>query len=166
VKKKQKGKREVMSDTKMHNTIDEMIAKSGRCIIATNDGDWEFAYTIGNQAKQLPELLVIGPPDREAHALLNALSNTMLANGKGFENGEQILVRPEGPAVEVWDCGDKARNEYTVQAGVHYKSESYRIQQVVIADPLGQYPDSERCMQPWGAIPLMYREITPKKTLH
>src|SRR5262249_28391186 len=72
--------------------IAQNIAKHKRHIVSVfprceEDGPG-FAYTIGNQERALPELLIIGFWGNPIAGLLNELSNKMIERGRSFEGGE------------------------------------------------------------------------------
>jgi hypothetical protein len=128
------------------NHMANMIAKSKRVTLAINGTRKEpsFFYTIGNQEKQLPELLVIGNFKADAMSwLLNELSNKMLA-GETMLDGELIGVGGEYPIL-IYKASNEAKEKYTFQAGQFYGNEDYDVMQVVLPDTKGCYPPDPKC---------------------
>jgi hypothetical protein len=112
-----------------------------------------FAYTIGNQEKGLPELLLIGNFDAGMMAtILDKLSDQLLLQGKPFDNGSLISLGGK-QNVAVWDTTYDALR-YTCQAGQFYGNEDYKVQQVVIPDRKGRYPEDPLCHKNWK-VPVM-----------
>ena len=107
-----------------------------------------FAYTIGNQERNLPELLLIGNFDGGmVAAVLDKLSDKLLEQGKPFDNGELVSLGGKDN-VAVWDATYDALR-YTYQAGQFYGNEDYKVQQVVIPDRKGRYPEDPLCHKNW-----------------
>jgi hypothetical protein len=127
------------------------INRTGRTVICVGD-DIPFAYTIGNQLVDLPELLVIGTIDGR---MLNPLSTIMIGNGRGFHHDEVVSI---GGAlgVKIIDADiRKAQEKYTIQAG--RLGRDYRVQQVLIPDRVGRFPDDPRCEPPYSTVPILWR---------
>jgi len=128
------------------------IRRFGRsvvCVFPTVDGpdsDLPFSYTIGNQAKGLPELLVIGSG---RGTYLNEMSERMIKRGCAFDHGEIIDTGPgkggEKYRVKIINASDAVREHYTIQAGVFYETHNYRVQQVGLSDLQGHFPGEEGC---------------------
>src|SRR5580765_882201 len=80
-----------------HKQLFEHMAKTigerKRVVLAIAGSKKEpgFSYTVGNQEKQLPELLIIGnfKPD-DMCLLLNKLSDAMLEAGEAAKDGSEI----------------------------------------------------------------------------
>lgn len=58
-------------------------------MFACEQSDFSFSYTIGNQLKGLPELLVIGSCEA---SYLNDYSRLMIARGAPFDDGEVVAL--------------------------------------------------------------------------
>lgn len=136
--------------------IANMIKEHKRMIIGVPHTKKEigFYYTIGNQEKRLPELLLLGNFNGEDAALvLNALSEKMIDEKRVFENGEEVSLGG-AKGVLVWDAKPTARDTHTVQAGQFYNDEDYTVQQIVVADPNGRWPNDPLCNKKWR-VPLL-----------
>ena len=135
----------------LYSHIANVIAKHKRIVMAIpgNKKNPSFFYTIGNQEKNIPELLLLGnfEPD-SITAALNALSDLLVERGKPFDEGELINLGGEH-SVAVWNTQPKVHHEYTVQAGQFYGNEDYEVQQVVIPDKNGRWPDNPLCHKNW-----------------
>lgn len=119
------------------------IERGGRHILGIPDGEpAPFAYTIGNELKGLPELLIIGV-SRKA-GLLNVLSDMMIERGTRFAEGEIVSLGGKYP-VKIINANATAQAEYTIQAGVFYGYDNYSVQQVLVSDPHGHFPDDPQC---------------------
>ena len=110
-----------------------------------------FAYTIGNWLAKLPELLVIGTTDG---GFLNNLSQKLIARGAAFDNGEIVSLGGKFP-VKIITADERAQRDYTIQAGQYLGTEDYLVQQVLISDRDGRFPDQPECQPPYSAIPVL-----------
>lgn len=105
-----------------------------------------FGYTIGNQEKQLPELLLIANiPGDMFHLVLDTMSEFMVLNKRRFTDSERHTLGSGHPMMVINARDPKVKLEYTSQAGQFYDNEDYDVQQVLIPDVLGMLPDDERC---------------------
>ena len=142
------------------------IAKNKRQIISVSHTKKEpgFAYTVGNQEKQLPELLLIGTFDTESVCLiLHQLSEKMLETKQPFL--DDSLVNLGGTlSVKIHDAIDTAHSKYTVQAGQFYCNEDYQVQQVVVPDQNGRWPDDPQCHKNFRVPLLRDSSNADKKT--
>ena len=68
----------------------------------------------------------------------------MLEAGKRYGNGQRINLGGEHD-LQVWDTTPVAKIQYTRQATEFFQSSDYLVQQVVMPDPKGRYPDDKRC---------------------
>ena len=139
--------------------IANVIAKNKRQIIGVIPSKKElgFAYTIGNQEKGLPELLLIGNFDSESiAAILNQLSDRMLELKQPFVN-ESLHNLGGTLSVKLLDALPEAHVKYTIQAGQFYANEDYDVQQVVIPDQKGRWPDDPQCHKNFR-VPLLRKE--------
>jgi len=93
----------------------------------------------------LPELLLIGNFHHEKiGTILNDMSDKLLRRGKPFDNGELVNVGGS-MSVTVWNAKPAAREKYTIQAGQFYNGEDYQVQQVVVPDRNGRWPNNPKC---------------------
>jgi hypothetical protein len=123
------------------------IERYGRSVLAiggSEDGSLPpFSYTIGNwQKHQLPELLVIGYNDNQ---LLNILSAKMIERGRKFDDGELVSLGGKFPIKIITTSGFKVKSDYTIQTGQFYRHENYLVQQVLVPDRKGVFPDQPGC---------------------
>ena len=139
---------------KIHEGIERAIAKYGRRLMGVfgDAEDLSFTYTIGNQIHGLPELLVIGT--HEGY-LLNVLSEKMLQRGCAFADGELVKSSNGKVTVKIINADAQAREEYTIQAGRFFGGENYAVQQVLLPDPDGRFPDEPKCRKPFSTIPVL-----------
>ena len=131
-----------------------MIAASKRVTmaIAKTKKKPAFFYTIGNQEKQLPELLIIGNFNtQDICNTLNILSDKMLQRlatfgplNSHFKEEELVSLGGEYPLL-IYSASKDAKEKYTFQAGQFYANEDYNVMQVVIPDRKGCYPPDPRC---------------------
>ena len=135
--------------------VENDIRRCGRsvlCIVAEADAR-SFAYTIGNWIVGLPELLIIGTAKG---ALLNDLSQMMIARGAAFADGELVNLGGKYPA-KIIDADQRAQAGYTIQAGQYHGHEHYRVQQVLMPDRNGRFPDDPECQRPYSTLPVLRR---------
>src|ERR1041385_8866225 len=140
-----KQKVNVIQHGKFLDALAQTIAKHQRQVlfVVGSHAQFGFAYTIGNQEKNLPELLLIGNFDPKAIcALLNTLSMTMIDQNAALPPGKIMLGQS---AVWVINAGPEAKAKYTIQAGQFYANEDYAVQQVLISDEQGRWPDDPLC---------------------
>lgn len=79
--------------------IDETVQKHGWAVQFVEQDRTPYAYTVGLQARGLPELLVTGLSPKPATHMLNSVARYLVAGGKPVP-GELISIG-RGPLVEV-----------------------------------------------------------------
>jgi hypothetical protein len=143
-----------MSMKQFHKGVARDIKRDGRSIacIVGDKGEFSFAYTIGNQAKGLPELLVIGTRDG---GFLNDLSEQMIERGRAFTDGELVHITRGLRPMKAIVAGGKVRDEYTIQAGQHFDTEDYAVLQMLVCDKDGRFPDEPGCKEPYSRVPVL-----------
>jgi hypothetical protein len=152
-------KRMTVTHEAMFQHMANIIATQKRVTLAITGTKKEpgFCYTIGNQEKQLPELLVIGN-FKPGHMcdLLNILSEKMIENASAYKDGELVDLGGEYPML-IHTASKEAHNKYTFQAGQFYNNEDYKVMQVVLPDKKGIYPPDPRCHKDYQ-VPVL-REV-------
>jgi hypothetical protein len=144
----------------VYNHIHGNVMKFGRQMISVSPekGTPGFIYTIGNHLKGLPELLLIGPCDAAASNLLTSVAMGLEDQNTPFLHGSFLKVDGFKHKMQIWNCGLKAKLLYTVQATQYYLSReldtNYKVQQVVVADPKGRWPDDPKCSKKYR-VPLL-----------
>jgi hypothetical protein len=141
-----------------HFEIAHTIAKDGRQIIGVipDRKHAGFAYTIGNHSKGVPELLLIGNfAPENIKWVLNDISDRLIKRGKPFDNGSTVDLGGKHPLM-VWNCTEVAKSEFLIQAGEYFGHSDYLVQQVVIPDPQGRWPDDILCHKDYR-VPLLKR---------
>jgi hypothetical protein len=129
------------------------IERDGRQILGVFD-EPPFAYTIGNELKGLPELLFIGGARNSG--FLNILSDMMIERGVRFTDGEIVDIGGKYP-IKIINANATAQAEYTIQAGVFYGHDLYQVQQVLVPDRHGHFPDDLQC-DPHYRMPVLARQ--------
>ncbi len=84
-----------------------------------------------------------------------SLSQQMIERGCAFDNGERVRLTVARVPVKLVVASGIARDEYTVQAGVHFGHEKYAVMQVVVPDPAGRFPGEPGCDAPWSEVPVL-----------
>ena len=132
--------------------IENDVRQSGRSVlcIGAEENLLPFAYTIGNALKGLPELLIIGTIKGE---LLNDLSEKMLDRGDAFDDGELVSLGGKFPVKIITADDGRAQRDFTIQAGQYLGREDYAVQQVLVCDRSGHYPDDPQCQAPYSLSP-------------
>jgi hypothetical protein len=125
-------------------------ARSVLCVGRERDSPG-FAYTIGNWLAKLPELLIIGTTRGD---ILNDLSQKMIERGRSFDDGELVSLGGKFP-VKIITADWRAKCDYTIQAGQYLGIENYLVQQVLISDRSGRFPDDPECQHPYSTIPVL-----------
>lgn len=132
-----------------YQAMADIIARHGRQIMCIRGALKKppFAYTIGNQEKNLPEFLIIGSfPPQTCSSVLNLLSEYLIEHKTKFTHGELTNALGGAYPVKIIDAKDPiVKLSYTVQAGQFYKSQDYEVQQVVVPDPNGRWPEDPSC---------------------
>jgi hypothetical protein len=118
-----------------------------------------FMYTIGNSQRGLPELLIVGPTDDQFMDLLNYLGEMQRHLGRAFRHEERVDLGAPLP-VRIVDAGAEGRDNYAVQVGVFYQTQDFDVQQVLICDPQGRWPDDPDCDPPYSEQPILGRKRT------
>lgn len=117
-----------------------------------NEGNFPFMYTIGNHELRLPELLMIGTD--QGGSILNKVCGIMRKNNRPFQDGELIDLGGKFPLKSL-NAGDEAKKEYTLFVGAYYETDDYTVQQIVMPDRSGRYPDDPLCEAPYCLAPLL-----------
>lgn len=75
---------------------------------------------------------------------LNKLSEMLIERGKPFDNGSSVNL---GGAMSLmaWDTQPEAKIRFTIQAGEYFGTDEYTVQQLVLPDPEGHFPDDAKC---------------------
>jgi hypothetical protein len=113
-------------------------------------------YTIGNHERRLPELLIVAFNDGQDADILNHLAEMQRKRGTAFRHGEEVSLGGTYP-VRIVAAGQRARDEYAVQIGVYYHTESYDVRQVLYCDPNGRFPGDPGCEEPYCQQPDLSR---------
>jgi hypothetical protein len=147
-----------------YKDIRDTIKSEGRMVIGVFPTEkaelpFAFSYTIGNQAKELPELLVIGSA---RGTYLNEMSERMIKQGKAFDHGEVIETSAlmNAPAskkyrIKIINATHEAHENYTIQAGVYFGTQDYKVQQIILSDEEGRLPNEVGCAPGYAAIPIL-----------
>jgi hypothetical protein len=159
-----------MTASAFRKNIRDNIARYGRAVICVfpdedsadkiNDA---FAYTIGNSASGLPELLVIGMFDNTAKWLLNTLAEKMLERRGRFENYERIDLGGAHPVAVVL-ADQSVQDRYTIQVE-NFLQHHYDVMQVVLPDKAGKFPWDEGCAEPFGRV-VVHARVPAAKVLN
>jgi hypothetical protein len=127
------------------------VKEFGHSVIAVQDGDQSFYYTVGRAKRGLPELLLLCPLTAETgQDLLNTLSEQMPV---AVVSGERVSLGGQHP-VMILDAAPRAKTKYTRVAQV-FNQGNYRVQQVVLCDAAGRFPPDPACEAPWNQQPLL-----------
>lgn len=145
-------KDQLLWDLSFHISV--LLSRFPRAVLCINDieGGPTHHYTVGNQRKGLPELLLIGNL-AGAEGILHILSDKLLELNKPFGHGDRIIL-PSGSLVQMWDTCDTAKSDYTFQAGQYFETDDYTVQQVVFSDPSGRFPEDPEC-HPICKVPVL-----------
>jgi hypothetical protein len=141
-----------------------MVAPSGHCdccgqhFVEHGDGGFGFMYTIGNAARGLPELLVVGAYSPGVGSLLNALCDKLIERGCAFADGEEISLGGKFP-VKAVNADERAQRHYTCGATGRFGAGNYAVQQVLLCDPEGRYPGDPDCCAPYNAVPVLRASV-------
>jgi hypothetical protein len=139
---------------KLYEKFAADIERVGRTVlgVGADDDAPPFAYTVGNWlTHELPELLVIGFID---NWMLNKLSEIMINRGGSFTDGEIVDLGGAVP-VMIINASKRAKADFTIQAGRFYGHERYAVQQVLIPDKRGRFPDDPTCEPPYSEMPML-----------
>lgn len=144
---------------KLHESTRVNISEYGQAIIGVGRGDTSppFVYSIGNHEKGLPELLLIGGFHGPYVTVVNLIGSIMRDRGTKFTNGEIVDFKAKYP-VKLIDASELAKTEYTVQAGQYYETEDYDVMQILLADPMGVFPDDPACAEAFR-VPVLLKPI-------
>ncbi|NIH77381.1 hypothetical protein FHV99_004633 [Ochrobactrum sp. P20RRXII] len=126
----------------MRSVIEQNIKTAGQHIIGVFDPEQKrdsFAYTVGNAPQGFPELLLIGSfPPNVMMMMLNAVGTHMRNAESPLEEG--MLDIDWTFPFKIRKTGERAKADFTVQAGQYLGREDYEVLQVMICDKHGKYP--------------------------
>jgi Domain of unknown function (DUF4262) len=134
---------------------DEDIRHSGRSIIfgfSCEENGPQFAHTIGNHLKALPELLIIGTTQG---ACLNDLSQMMIKSGNPFLDGQLVRINAGRLPVKIIRANNTAQADYTLCAGDYFGHQDYAVMQVIMPDRTGKFPGEDGCQEPYSLLPVL-----------
>jgi hypothetical protein len=120
----------------------------GKCVLHL----W-FHYTVGNHGAGLPEILVIGG-DQRMSGPLGEVAKIMRKRGSAFANGELVSLDGKYPVKLINVNCREVYDLYTCAVGRHFNTESYAVQQMMVPDREGKYPDDPRCTEPYASFRL------------
>jgi hypothetical protein len=137
----------------LHERVADDIERHGQHLMGVGGGadNLPFMYTIGNHRLGLPELLVIG--SLEIGDVLNYLGDMQRRAGKPLAG--LVSLGGKWPVKIVDATGARTKAEYTIQVGQHFRTEDYRVSQVVIPDRDGRFPGEPGCTEPYASVPLL-----------
>ncbi len=110
-----------------------------------------FTYTIGNHERGYPEFLCIAPGDT-CGPILNALTMMQKEENKALTG--DISLGGEFP-VRLVNATNRAKAEFTFQVERYYKTQDYKVTQVLLCDTKGRYPGEEDCEEPYLWQPVL-----------
>jgi hypothetical protein len=100
-----------------------------------------FSYSIGNALVGKPELIVIGIPMQQAGLIINVTSEKITPATK-----PGLLDIDFTFPVYLRDVtSDVIKDDYTIQAGQFFRSETYTVFQVLYTDAAGHFPHDRGC---------------------
>ena len=138
---------------RLHEQIAAHIVDFGQSLVAVDEGDERFLYTVGNHAAGLPELLLVGVNPSSFFRVLNHLGQMQRDLGRGFEDGELVEMGGRFP-VKASHCGRVGAERYAIQAEVHC-GEEVSVVQILIPDTQGRFPGEEGCDEPYASQPVL-----------
>lgn len=105
-----------------------------------------FAYTTGLAEKDLPEFLMVGFAPESSHAIIMMAYEEMKKRGRRFEDREVFLVDDDPQKALVFlDARDSVKDDFTIQTGQYYQTEDYQVQQIMVPDREGRFPNDPAC---------------------
>lgn len=126
----------------------------GKCVLHL----W-FHYTVGNHGVGLPEILAIGGDQRMSRPLTDVTKN-MRERGVAFANGELVNLGGKYPVKMINVNCPEVYDLYTCAVSGYYNTESYSVQQMLVPDRDGRYPDDPQCAEPFALGRLRDRDGT------
>lgn len=129
----------------MMKVVRSNIDRHGQHIffIVPEDEEPAFAYTIGNAVIGLPELLLIGNfSTTTSGGILNDLGLKMRASSQPLAH--EISLGGDYP-VRIRAASSLATQRYTIQVSRFLGHVHYRVLQILLCDPNGQYPGEPGC---------------------
>lgn len=119
--------------------------------VAGEEGAFPFIYTVGMKTHNRPDLLMIGGCSGSYHRIINILASK--TKDVQFKNEELVDITGKFPLKTI-NARNIVKSIYTIQAGQFYRTEEYEVQQILIPDQMGKYPDDPRCSGNWSTIPV------------
>lgn len=133
---------------KLGKQVHENIVKSGVHVWGIFGGEEgpSFTYTTGMSEKNLPEFVIVGFAPQHAHYAIMRVVEALKERGRRFEHGETFFIDNDPEKVLVFfDARDSVKDDYTIQTGQYYKTEDYEVQQILIPDVMGRFPNDPEC---------------------
>lgn len=144
-------------------TIPEKIRDHGQFIQAVMGGEDSppFLYTIGMHGHGRRELLLVGACSEGIGLLLNQLCADLRLKNRDYTHGE--VVPTGGLSLVALDADDTVVQQWTRQAGNHYRHDAYQVTQLVLCDPQGLFPWDPGCAEPYRNYPLFNMRPRPSE---
>jgi hypothetical protein len=103
-----------------------------------------FTYTIGLTSKNLPELILFGLGDRQAHGIISsAIANLDLTTVEEYVSYNEVS---KNLPVEFRDLPQSSVEEYLCQASAYYSDKKLvRARQLIWPDAKGRFPWHRDC---------------------
>ena len=86
----------------------------------------------------------------------------MIKQGKAFDHGEVIETSAlmNAPAskkyrIKIINATHEAHENYTIQAGVYFGTQNYKVQQIILSDEEGRLPGEVGCAPGYADIPIL-----------
>lgn len=133
---------------KLGHQVRQNIVNSGVNVwnIFGSDKTPTFTYTTGLAERNLPEFLMVGFAPESAHWIIMQAVNIVKERGRRFEHGEVYLVDDDPVKALVFlDARDSVKDDYTLQTGQYYQTEDYEVQQIMLPDKEGRFPNDPAC---------------------
>jgi hypothetical protein len=124
--------------------------------VRAEDARPAFCYTIGNWWRGLPELLVIGVINS---SMLHFVSEMMIKREHAFADGELVDLGGQYPGKIIHADDPRAKRDFTVQAGQFLATEDYEVQQLLVPDRTGRFPDEPGCQPPYSTARILRRSL-------
>jgi hypothetical protein len=132
--------------------IQGKISKFGHCLVGVM-GEPMYMYTVGLSPANA-ELIMFANlhPPRFADVMNH------LASLSPFRHNQTVPCGGQYPFKVIDADYSITSSEYTLMVE-HYRPSPYRVQQVLVCDLNGVYPDDPSCESPYNSVPILRRRL-------
>lgn len=134
-----------MSVESILKDIEDRIAEGKWMVVGVIGGAQTppVCYTVGLHSLGYPELIMVGLNMDAGQSILNDAAQQVIDSGSARQSGDVLDKVANLPLIVVEVDDIELLKEYSAMASNLYGLDQYRLQQIVMPDPVGKFPWDE-----------------------